>query len=195
MRSTFFNTWFADCEGFFEIRLFRENRPIHWEFFTSVKSLSNYDYPADCDCYFSVCPRINPKGEKRFIRQVPGLWLDIDCGENGHKKKPRYATIKEAAKELLKEIPHHPDYVMSTGGGIHAYWKFREPFEITSDADIERIEGNMKGMAIRLGADYTSDLSRILRIPDTFNNKQKDCPRECKIIYPKEQIQSDALQS
>ena len=69
-----------------------------------------------------------------------------------------------------------------SGGGFHCYWVLNNPIKV-DEVGIKKIESINKTLSEKLGGDPgTQDISRVLRIPATFNFKLKDNPREVKVI-------------
>jgi hypothetical protein len=124
---------------------------------------------------------------------IPGLWADIDLAGDGHKNKNYPPDLDEALKALRVAIPIEPSLIVSTGGGVHVWWLLKEAWAFEGEPDRLRAQDIVRGFqeSIRLQfaehgwkLDSTHDLSRVLRVPGTFNRK-KDYgePRECTIIH------------
>ena len=113
-------------------------------------------------------------------RYIKSIFLDLDGYES--KKVAAEALSAFLSKTGLDQFatPH----VMSSGGGLHCYWP------LDKEADIETwkpIAENLKrlcrqeGMQIDMAV--TSDAARVLRIPGTFNFKDKyPEPRPVKLM-------------
>ncbi|MFO7971627.1 MAG: phage/plasmid primase, P4 family, partial [Desulfobacterales bacterium] len=70
--------------------------------------------------------------------------------------------------------------IVHSGGGFHVYFILEEPVEVR---DIGFIESINKGLSEKLGGDPgTQDIGRILRVPGTYNFKQKDKHRPVELI-------------
>mgnify|MGYP001616203356 FL=1 len=134
------------------------------------------------DVYFGVGlgPVAGSAGSRTLaenVSAIAGIWVDIDYRHAAHKKQNLPPTI-DAAVELAASMPQPPSMVISTGHGIHAWWLFKEPWELENEA--ERAEARWMVQtwqeAIRARArarewdvDPTHDLARIMRLPDTRN--------------------------
>lgn len=153
-------------------------------------------FVADCndvptDAYFAVGlmgARQNGRGAAKDVVAVPWLWADIDYAGKptdasaDHAKKKNYPTA-EAAERALAMMPIAPSLRVQTGGGLHVYWLFDQPFEIKSEADRARIaetakawQGMLKARLIKLGGyglDSTFDIARVLRLPGTRHTKHE----------------------
>jgi hypothetical protein len=122
----------------------------------------------------------NGRGGEDSVVAIPGLWLDVDIQGDNHKSK-NLPPDKEAAMRLIGSYNLNPTLVISTGGGLHAYWLFFEPIWLRNDAERKkakelsrRFQGMFRQYASKEGweIDNTSDLSRLLRLPRTYNHKQ-----------------------
>jgi hypothetical protein len=125
--------------------------------------------------------RLVPDRSSTGAGAVKAIWLDIDYG-----KEDSYGDLQEALKELLTfavrvGLPP-PSAIVSTGGGIHAYWINNDP--MTPQEWRPYAEG-LKALAIRYGlkADHnvTADVARILRVPGSLNHKEAN-PRPCQLL-------------
>jgi hypothetical protein len=109
------------------------------------------------------------------------IWLDIDYG-----KADGYQTLQEALKELLTFVQKvglpAPSAIVSTGGGIHVYWINKDPL---APQEWRPYAEGLKALAVRQGlrADHnvTADIGRVLRLPGSFNHKEKT-PRPCRLL-------------
>lgn len=126
------------------------------------------------------------------IAGIPGLWVDIDVKGEGHEKE-NLPPDKESALELISEIPVEPSYIIDSGHGYQCWWLFKEPWLF--DGEEERAEAKdlvkdwiytIRNIARNEGwdVDATIDLSRVLRVPGTFNNKGAQVP--VKVVSPSE---------
>jgi hypothetical protein len=114
----------------------------------------------DFDCYFSVCPRVRPRGNAASVTHALGFWCDLDF--------KRFEDGEAGALRALAEFSLRPTWIIGTGGGFHVYWKLREP--VRADATFEC---RVKSLAKMLGADpAATDLARVLRVPGTWNHKR-----------------------
>jgi AAA domain len=172
--------------------------------FTDVDKLTSYVNWANGtdflkDQYFCLSRQRNTKQTKgNNKRTVPdrssigavalkSIWLDVDYGKKDADGNPvGYQTLQETLKAVLgfavKVGLPPPSAIVSTGGGIHAYWI--NQIEMTPDVWRPYAEG-LKALAVQDGlhADHnvTADAARILRIPGSFNHKEEP-PRPCTLL-------------
>ncbi|RDV81691.1 DUF927 domain-containing protein [Ammonifex thiophilus] len=147
------------------------------------------------DVYFGVGLRkekLPPekRGAAGDVVALPGLWVDADCQEGIHKAGNLPA--KGEALQTLLDLPVPPTVVVDSGGGLHAYWLFREPWAFGGEDDRREAASLSARFQQALQAlwreqnwelDNTSDLARILRVPGTRNWKDPGNPREVKVVH------------
>lgn len=181
--------------------------PVDWHTDLEAAAFAIRALPASRSIYFGVClhhreaveaavrRRNEGEAEHVFNRRleysrgfaetvsvIPALWLDIDYGDEGHDQGNLPPT-REGAQQILDLLPFRPSLVVDTGGGFHAYWILREPWEIRDEPERQRaidiIYGwnqHAKQAALaNLGwaVDSTGDLARVLRPAGTFNTKHE----------------------
>lgn len=119
---------------------------------------------------------------------LPGLFADLDCSP--HPSKVHFDS-KEHASRFLSTLPLAPTVVVDSGGGLHAWWLFKEPFVFDSEGERRRCERLEYGwtnylrhraleIGVRDGVDHVKDLARVLRYPGTQNHKYR-APRDVSI--------------
>lgn len=130
--------------------------------------------------YFGVGKRIKGArdGKKESILSVPALWSDIDVGKHGWD----FSAIVRAFHDLPGCL--QPSALVHSGGGLHAYWLLDEPLAFddanTWDGDVQKFEEVNKLFGQRTGGDNVFDISRVLRLPGTYNARRG---KECHVIW------------
>lgn len=119
------------------------------------------------DAYFGVSSRRAEGSKKADVVRLYALWADVDF--------KYFRTDEEAARTLAGfELP--PSYTVRSGGGIQAYWLLADPLPATP-ATVAQAEALMLRLYQRLGGlDKVQDVSRIMRVPGTRNQKYPDKP-------------------
>jgi len=178
---------FGECDPEMYVCIWRRDTKETRRF--KVKDLSNAaDYARDvgetADVYVGcgLQPDDGPpdkRGKANTVCCIVGTWADIDVGSHGNTRK--YLPTIAAATNFLAELPVKATKVVSTGGGVHAWWLFHEPFVITTEeerTEAQQVVGRWQLLLRRrLGKydlDSTFDLSRVLRIPGTTNHKNTE---------------------
>lgn len=126
----------------------------------------------------------NVRGGKSDVAALTCLWADIDLpkADGKDKKYPPYEVVTAA----LDAMPLKYTALVHTGGGLHVYWVFNEPYLVNAPADIERFERTLSQpwtnlIATKLAkfGDYQMDrlfdIARMLRIPGSFHKNGKPC--------------------
>ena len=140
-------------------------------------------------CGLSGPPRrITERCPAKEIAVLTSLWADLDYAEPRRKKV--YPPDQEAALACLAEMPVKTSLLVDSGGGLHAYWLFREPWILKDEEEHEHaatlvelwqdlLRRIMHGHGWTL--DATHDLARVLRLPGTFNLNYNPA-RPCSVI-------------
>ena len=156
----------------------------------------------NCDIYFGVNVGSKPTSQSQryhaedIIKQV-AIVADIDVATDGHHKDKNLAPHIDTAKSFL---PIPPTFLTSTGGGIHAYYKFNSPVELT-DKDSATLRGKKFLDVIRSkangfsGIDAVQDLPRVLRLPFTYNCKDTDNRKLCTILHVGDTVTVEQIDS
>jgi hypothetical protein len=127
--------------------------------------ISQYDEIADfawrerANIYFGVCPR-SQKGDShdQAIVTVRCVWCDIDD-----------VTVDQADARFDEADIPMPSIVVNSGSGIHAYWLLE--VELKSPATRSTIAAMLPYFYRSFSGDHVHNLSRVLRLPSTFNYK------------------------
>jgi len=130
------------------------------------------------------------RGFKSTTRIIGGVWADIDFATGAHTKE-HLPPDEAAARGLIDRLPLRPSVVVTTGGGLHVYWVFDEPWVFDTDEERERAARLVASWQARVAAvaaesgwviDATHDLTRVLRLPGTLNYKYRP-PRPVAAEY------------
>jgi hypothetical protein len=108
-----------DC-GDIEIRGF-DDGPRHQSYHNTTIDTANTAYnlcQSGFDVYLGVNPRIGQAGTKENVHWLTAFHVEIDYGEDGHKKKPDYNTYDEALNAITSFILQ-PTWINHSGGGFH----------------------------------------------------------------------------
>jgi len=163
--NVFFSSIFPNLEGFIEVR-YKVGNIVKRKFFSSKEQLikmlvRSEDKIRGYEMWYGVCERAVKMGKKEAVHKVCCLWADVDG--------------KERTWIDFEFVPH---IVVDSGNGYHLYWLI-EPIRISSSEDVEKVESIMRGIAEQVKGDNTCDITRVLRIPETWNNKD---PKERKKV-------------
>lgn len=190
LESLFSRYYSQACEpSYLEIRGRKENDPpgklTFRRFFLSINALLKdmNTWEPDLNYWVGVALRQDMRGgKKENLVALTALFADQDYGQEGHKKKNKWQTRGEALA-AIQFFPLRPSILIHSGGGFQPYWLLKEPFGL-ENGDYAQVEAIMKGLALGLGGDVgTQDVSRILRLPGTYNMKLADNPRPVEIVW------------
>ena len=113
----------------------------------------------------------------RFIKS---LFIDMDgYASKKHAAHALTAFLADTGLDLLG-MP----YIVASGGGLHCYWPFTETVDVASWKPVaENLKRLCKQQKLDIDMTVTADAARVLRIPETFNFKEKyPSPRPVKIM-------------
>ena len=118
--------------------------------------------------------------KREHVHQLRSLVVDLDVKPTGY---PSQAAALAAWLPFCDELGLKPGPIVSTGWGLHAYIVFDQPISRTQwQALADRLieAGRAKGLKFDVGV--TRDANRVLRLPTSFNRKDKDNPKECRVL-------------
>ena len=134
-----------------------------------------------------VQPTNDKRGDETVVSYQIACVVDIDIRSVAHKGDPSLLAANfDEAKSFL---PFTPSLLIHSGYGLHAYYIFDTPIEIT-DGNRESLKhrNNLMIDITRKNADGKTidgvgDLPRVMRTPSTFNYKlDKDHAPICHIV-------------
>lgn len=108
-------------------------------------------------------------------------YVDIDCKPG--KEYDSKVLAREALKDALKQGLPRPSIMVDSGNGYHLYWVLTD--EVTKGTWQEwatAIEGACATTGLKIDPTSTKDAARILRAPDTLNQKDPNNPLPCKVV-------------
>ena len=149
----------------------------------SIEILLKQNY----DVYFA-CAKYETEGKRTQdnVKSLKSFWLDIDCGMG----KP-YADQAEGIAALYKfceTISLPIPTIVDSGRGVHAYWPLEEAVDKAAWKPVaERLKQLCTEHKFEADPAVTSDVARILRVPETFNFKSNP-PLNVSIVYTSEAI-------
>jgi len=162
------------------------------KWFQGVESANRYaeKVGSKADTYFGIglasrSLEYNQRVPAHEVAGLPGLWIDVDYLTPGIHKKKNLPKDEKEALWLIDQMPLEPSVLVHSGHGFQAYWLFPKVVNIQTGeqriylADLsERWQYYCKAIADTRGweVDSTFDLSRVFRIPETYNLKDKDKP-------------------
>ena len=129
------------------------------------------------DCWFSPAGFSSPSRKAKDCIGAAALWLDIDIG--AHHAKPDYTDPKQFGldfKNFMAGTGLPMPWIVSTGHGVHLYWPLGRT--VTPDK-WSRLMARLFTACDKYGLRYdhaATDISRILRVPGTYNYKGQPVP-------------------
>lgn len=155
----------------------RSGKRGYHEFCTSIDAAIEFiqAVPSDLEIYVGVNLRKNRDGTKEGVTWVRVFHADVDY---------KWFTSAQDARDQVIGFVLEPGLVVDTGNGLHAYWFLETPL---GPDQFDLAESLMRRLYYALGGlDAVQDVSRILRVPDTFNNKDPRNRKRVKVIFQSE---------
>jgi hypothetical protein len=180
----FLKALYQDAEGLLTLWT-KQDKATKWHDIQDQDAIINdaQELAASMDVYYGVGLRgtraATGRGLNEDVTVIPGLWVDMDIAGPGHKTND-LPPDTDAAIALLQEFPLQPTMLIHSGGGLHGYWLFEEPWAFDTDAEreeaadlLQRFQATLRQKAQTHGwkLDSTHDLARVLRLPGTTNHK------------------------
>lgn len=139
----------------------------------------------EMDVYISVSLSAVSGGPHRRIAAadsagIMGLWADVDIAAPDVHKKWNLPPDEKSALALLERAGVEPSLIVHSGHGLQAWWLFDEAWLFDSEQDrgaaadlAQRWNTTLRVRAAENGwtVDSVFDLSRVMRVPGTFNRK------------------------
>lgn len=109
-------------------------------------------------------------------------FFDLDVGSDPTK----YPTQRDALAALLKFLDDTKlpmPMLVSSGGGVHVYWVYDAAVPVEEWRQIATdMRALAEGLGLKVDPTRTTDSSSVLRVPQTFNWKDRSNPREVKVL-------------
>ncbi len=148
-----------------ELRAVPEPVKRRWLLASQLPSFHSPGWKAR-NVHFGPNPRRRKGGTTADVALARCLFVDI---EN--------VTADEAMVRIAATALPDPSAIVSSGGGVHVYWRLAEPMD-----DLNIWTGRQKALIGVLASDpVVHDPPRVMRLPGTMNHKY-DPPRLCEII-------------
>lgn len=119
---------------------------------------------------------------------VRGIWLDIDVSAAKAEQGQGYTTRQEAMAAVkafcVKAGLPRPTHVVGSGRGWHVYWVVDAPIEPTQWLIYAKMfKALTKSLGLLADPTRTADIASLMRVPGTFNFKDKANPRAVELTY------------
>ena len=144
------------------------------EFYTSVNEVIDAanDFNADgYDAYFALGVFEDAGSRKADdVTHLKSFFLDLDCGPS--KEFPHQKAAISALRTFCKRHNLPKPTLVNSGRGVHVYWILSQA--VCRDdwwPVAERLKNLCAADGFKADPSVTSDVSRILRVPNTHNHK------------------------
>lgn len=136
------------------------------------------------------------RGFKADVTGFPGLVLDVDVRSPAHRADNLPSDLDEALS-IIEGLPD-PTMVVDSGWGYHFLWLFPTMWRFAPGEyhEVEKLSRALHRFASTRAKeqgwhlDDTSDVSRVLRLPGSYNNKIPTDPRLCQVLLDDSELPS-----
>jgi hypothetical protein len=124
--------------------------------------------------YFLVGEPLRPLSKKAAKADMARTrWLHVDADARKDLDWSDGAAVEAelaALRARLDAFSAPPTVIVASGGGLQAFWRLKEFFELGGDPGrVAALEALNKGLADALGGDHCHNADRIMRLPGTVN--------------------------
>ncbi len=176
-----FGAYLSRHKGFIMVRTAKLGDPKQGvRFFPRVDLLAKEQYPDDENVFYGVCPRENMKPGQESIRFLVALWAGLDLAPNRYSGKDGYFPGPAQAAKAVRGFPLSPSIVVESGLGLHLYWLFKEPVEISAANGISDVLRRLSGHFL---CKAPVRLDTVLRLPETTNVRDPVHPMRCTVKF------------
>jgi len=123
---------------------------------------------------FSCAPRSEARGKEDAVGVLTALWAEIDFKQYPH-------LHPQEIYDGWNGFQPQPTFLNFSGHGLHGYWLLDAPAEIHGRP--EEFRQILKGLQTALLGDTQNyDLSRLFRLPGTYNVKDPRHRKRCRVV-------------
>lgn len=129
----------------------------------------------ESNCYFQINPVFkwaNRRAKAEDISALHALAVDFDASEVPDGIDPTYHLDQEvqAFRKRIAKMDPLPSVVVSSGGGVQAFWLLETDLSLDGTEDMAREASRYGEHLVRQhGGDGVFDLPRMMRLPGTMN--------------------------
>ena len=151
-----------------------------------AKALAEINRRANGEIYMSCATFSLVGGRKaKYAIEARAFWFDIDCGAEKAAEGKGYLSKKLAAEALgafCKALGIPEPTTNDSGNGLHIYWFLNEAVPAaTWNSTANKLNALAHKRGLMVDYPCTADITRVLRVPGTFNHKDLANLKEVKI--------------
>lgn len=166
----------------------------HWTYDSVEEAAAQVEQLTNVDIYFNVhtlrekqVPHATEPGKtqvrvQRNMVEAKAFFFDLDVGVTAGK----YETLNHAIaglRQFLKDVNFPAPLVVTSGGGAHVYWLLTDPIESEEWRDhATKLRQLAQHYGLKADPMRTTDTSSLLRVPGTYNFKDRDDPKEVRAL-------------
>lgn len=135
------------------------------------------------EVYFGCATFKDPRGQRTAKNSVgyKCFRADVDCGPGKDYDTQKNGLL--GLQKYLEETGLPMPTLVNSGRGWHIYWAIDEVLDYNTWRPIaDALKASMADLQFMADPSVTADGARILRVPETFNGKDRENPKEVKIV-------------
>jgi hypothetical protein len=125
----------------------------------------------------------NQRSDANNVLVVKSCWVDIDSPEKELPADQKLSAAKKLLEEFVEALQRYdlePSYVVESGHGYHVYFVFNRFLDPTN-TNWQKTQSALVNLA--KGDTQAKNVGRLLRVPGTYNYKDRNNPKPVQIIH------------
>mgnify|MGYP000185599885 CR=1 FL=1 len=153
---------------YWEVRLIKtKNR----RFFQDIEEMKDFIFEnRNTDVLVSLNPRVGEGGTEEFVKFGNMFFIDVDYRDSSGNRIPIDKQEAMKIRNILMENFLRPSIIVSSGYGLHIYYKLSKPVEKELWISLERQLLNKIKDLVNACIDPVA-ISQCVRVPGTINTK------------------------
>ncbi|SLM29783.1 hypothetical protein MTBBW1_1980005 [Desulfamplus magnetovallimortis] len=138
------------------------------------------------DCFFGVAPRNKNIGKRSTLMNISNIktvFIDIDPPDKTKSAEEQSADAKELLNQFSAKLQEYgiamSSFVVASGHGYHIYFVLQETIPLPSP-EWQVVQNAL--IEVAGGDSAAKDITRVLRLPFSQNNKDPNNPQPVKIV-------------
>lgn len=126
------------------------------------------------------------RGKILDVGAITSFFADVDVANPLRNDKKVYARDMETAQKIIEDVGLKPTLILNSGYGLQGYWILKEPWEIEDSSERTELHTKSKAWGATVNSvaemhksqiDAANDITRVLRVPGTYNLKDPKNPQ------------------
>lgn len=140
--------------------------------------------------FFTINGFAGGKRDSAHLTSLNAFFCDIDFPDKKNRDPEKIRLYKNDLAMELHNLDMLPTAMVETKNGLHVYWIFKQPILLKeyNDEQREKILKSYRQVEEAIldrfdGDPAAKDTARVLRVPETWHQKDANDPFLCKLIF------------